>query len=411
MVSVAIMGHGVVGSGVAEILTTHKQKLFASLGEEIYIKHILDLREFPDSPLVDKFTKDFNDIINDREVRVVVEVMGGLNPAYDFVKQCLKAGKSVVTSNKELVAAHGAELLAIAKEENVNFLFEASVGGGIPIIRPMSQCLVANIVYEIAGILNGTTNFILTKMIEDGMQFEDALKLAQDLGFAERNPAADIEGHDACRKICILASLAFGKHVYPDSVHTEGITNITLEDVKYAEAFNCVIKLIGKVKRLDSGKIDILVAPMFVPKMSQLANIDNEFNGIMVRGDCTGDVVFYGKGAGKLPTASAVVADVVDCCKHLKTRKFLFWADGNGSNIIPYTESKTAVYVRIKGENALDKAEKIFGAISVIKREDVPADEAAFVTTEMPYGDITEKIGALKNEGVEVLSTIRIGDL
>ena len=275
----------------------------------------------------------------------------------------------------------------------------------------MSQCLVANIVYEIAGILNGTTNFILTKMIEDGMQFEDALKLAQDLGFAERNPAADIEGHDACRKICILASLAFGKHVYPDSVHTEGITNITLEDVKYAEAFNCVIKLIGKVKRLDSGKIDILVAPMFVPKMSQLANIDNEFNGIMVRGDCTGDVVFYGKGAGKLPTASAVVADVVDCCKHLKTRKFLFWADGNGSNIIPYTESKTAVYVRIKGENALDKAEKIFGAISVIKREDVPADEAAFVTTEMPYGDITEKIEALKNEGVEVLSTIRIGDL
>ena len=407
MVSVAIMGHGVVGSGVAEILTTHKQKLFASLGEEIYIKHILDLREFPDSPLADRFTKDFNDIINDREVRVVVEVMGGLNPAYDFVKQCLKAGKSVVTSNKELVAAHGAELLAIAKEENVNFLFEASVGGGIPIIRPMSQCLVANIVYEIAGILNGTTNFILTKMIEDGMQFEDALKLAQDLGFAERNPAADIEGHDACRKICILASLAFGKHVYPDSVHTEGITEITLEDVKYAEAFNCVIKLIGKVKRLDDGRIDILVAPMFVPNMSQLANIDNEFNGIMVRGD----LVFYGKGAGKLPTASAVVADVVDCCKHLKTRKYLFWADGNGSNIIPYTESKTAVYVRIKGENALKKAEKIFGAISVIKRENVPALENAFVTTEMPYGDIMEKTEALRNEGVEVLSTIRIGDL
>ena len=250
MISVAIMGHGVVGSGVAEILTTHKQKLFASIGEEIYVKHILDLREFPDSPLADRFTKDFNDILNDREVRVVVEVMGGLNPAYDFVKKCLKSGKSVVTSNKELVAAHGAELLQIAKDENVNFLFEASVGGGIPIIRPLCQCLAANYIEGIAGILNGTTNFILTKMIEDGMQFDAALKLAQDLGFAERNPAADIEGHDACRKICILASLAFGKHVYPNFVHTEGITEITLEDVKYAEAYNCVIKLIGRVKRL-----------------------------------------------------------------------------------------------------------------------------------------------------------------
>lgn len=411
MVSVAIMGHGVVGSGVAEILTTHKQKLFASLGEEIYVKKILDLREFPDSPLADRFTKNFDEIINDREIRVVVEVMGGLKPAYDYVKQCLKAGKSVVTSNKELVAAHGAELLAIAKEENVNFLFEASVGGGIPIIRPMTQCLVANIVYEIAGILNGTTNFILTKMIEDGMQFEDALKLAQDLGFAERNPAADIEGHDACRKICILASLAYGKHVYPESVHTEGITKITLEDVKYAEKYNCVIKLIGKVRRLDDGKIDIIVAPMFVPNNSQLANIDNEFNGIMVRGDCTDDVVFYGKGAGKLPTASAVVADVVDCCKHLKTRKFLFWADGNGDNIIDIKESVTAMYVRVKGEDAASKAENIFGEISIIAKDDAPADEIAFVTKEMPYGEFTDKSEALTNEGIEVLSTIRIGDL
>ena len=271
MVSIAIMGHGVVGSGVAEIFTTHKQKLYASIGEEVYVKKILDLREFPDSPLADRFTKNFEDIINDLEIRVVVEVMGGLNPAYDFVKRCLKAGKSVVTSNKELVAAHGAELLEISKETNTNFLFEASVGGGIPIIRPMSQCLVANNVDEIAGILNGTTNFILTKMIEDGMQFDDALKLAQELGFAERNPAADIEGHDACRKICILASLAYGKHVYPDSVHTEGITKITLEDVRYAEAFHCVIKLIGSVKRLADGKIDIIVAPMLVPNKSQLA--------------------------------------------------------------------------------------------------------------------------------------------
>ena len=411
MISVAIMGHGVVGSGVAEILTTHKQKLFASIGEEIYVKHILDLREFPDSPLADRFTKDFNDILNDREVRVVVEVMGGLNPAYDFVKKCLKSGKSVVTSNKELVAAHGAELLQIAKDENVNFLFEASVGGGIPIIRPISQCLVANIVDEIAGILNGTTNFILTKMIEDGMQFDAALKLAQDLGFAERNPAADIEGHDACRKICILASLAFGKHVYPNFVHTEGITEITLEDVKYAEAYNCVIKLIGRVKRLDDGKIDIIVAPMFVPNKSQLANIDYEFNGIMVRGDCTGDVVFYGKGAGKLPTASAVVADVIDCCKHLKTRKFLYWADGNGKNILPWEESSRAMYVRANGSNVAEKAEKIFGEVTVINKADAPAEEKAFVVKAMPYNEFAEKIAQLEADGVSVLSSIRVADL
>ena len=409
MVSVAIMGHGVVGSGVAEILLTHKQKLFARLGEEIYIKKVLDLREFPDSPIADRFTKDFEEIINDLEIRVVVEVMGGLHPSYEFVTRCLKAGKSVVTSNKELVAAYGAELLAIAKENNVNFLFEASVGGGIPIIRPMNQCLVANIVDEIAGILNGTTNFILTKMIEDGMQFADALKLAQELGFAEKDPTADIEGHDACRKICILASLAFGKHVYPDSVHTEGITKITLEDVKYAEKFGCVIKLIGRVKKLKNNKIDIITAPMLVPVKSQLANIDSEFNGIMVRGDCTGDVVFYGKGAGKLPTASAVVADIVDCCQHLKKRRFLFWTDGDGSNIINVNESVFAMYVRVKGKTAVAKAEGIFGSVQSISAHG--GDRAAFTTKAMSYGEFTDKINKLASDGVEILSTIRIGDL
>lgn len=401
------MGHGVVGSGVAEILLTHKQKLFSDLGEEIYVKRILDLREFPDSPIAERFTKNFDDIINDIEIRVVAEVMGGLNPAYDYVKRCLKAGKSVVTSNKELVAAHGAELLAIAKEENVNFLFEASVGGGIPIIRPMNQCLVANFVNEVAGILNGTTNFILTKMIEDGMQFDDALKLAQELGFAERNPAADIEGHDACRKICILASLAFGKHIYPDSVHTEGITKITLNDVKLAEKLGYVIKLIGKVKKLDNGKIDILVAPMLVPFKSQLSNIDNEFNGIMVRGDCTGDVVFYGKGAGMLPTASAVVADIVDCCKHIKARRFLFWADGDGSNIIDYKDSVSAMYVRVSGEDAAFKAEEIFGKITLAGG----TDELAFTTDPVRVGDFEDKCKALEEKGVEVLSAIRVGDI
>ena len=243
------------------------------------------------------------------------------------------------------------------------------------------------------------------------MQFEDALKLAQELGFAERNPAADIEGHDACRKICILASLAFGKHVYPDSVHTEGITEITLDDVKYADANNCVIKLIGKVKRLDDGKIDIIVAPMLVPNKSQLANIDYEFNGIMDRGDCTGDVVFYGKGAGKLPTASAVVADVVDCCKHLKTRKFLFWADGNGDNIIPAEESVSAMYVRAEGEAVIDAASKIFGEVKQINKADSPANEVAFTTEKLALGEFTAKLAELENSGVKVLSKIRIGDL
>lgn len=407
MVSIAVMGHGVVGSGVVEILLTHKQKLFSHLGEEIYVKKVLDLREFPDSPIADRFTKSFDDIINDLEIRVVVEVMGGINPAYDYVKRSLKAGKSVVTSNKELVAAHGAELLELARQENVNFLFEASVGGGIPIIRPMNQCLVANNVDEIAGILNGTTNFILTKMIEDGMQFDDALKLAQDLGFAERNPAADIEGHDACRKICILASLAFGKHVYPDAVHTEGITNITLEDVKFAEKFGCVIKLISRVKKLDNGKIDIITAPMLVPNKSQLANIDYEFNGIMVRGDCTGDVVFYGKGAGKLPTASAVCADIVDCCMHLKKRRFLYWADGDGSNIINVDDSVFRMYLRLKGKDVVKKAEAVFGKVTAIEDD----RRGAVITEAMPLSEFSEKCAMLSSEDVKILSTIRVGKL
>lgn len=414
MVSVAIMGHGVVGSGVAEILLTHKQKLFASVGEEIYIKHVLDLREFPDSPIADRFTKNFEDIVNDIDVRVVVEVMGGVNPAYDFVKRCLLCGKSVVTSNKELVAAHGAELLQIAKDNNTNFLFEASVGGGIPIIRPMNQCLVANNVSEVAGILNGTTNFILTKMINEGMDFDTALKLAQDLGYAERNPEADVEGHDACRKICILASLAYSKHIYPDAVHTEGITKITLDDVKYASIWGGVIKLIGKVKRLENNMIDIVVAPMFVPYTSQLSSIEDVFNGIMVRGDCTGDVVFYGKGAGKLPTASAVVADVVDCVKHLKNRKYLFWADSDNSSVIDYKESVTAMYIRAKADDrdaAYNKAKEIFKDIHILENKDAAQGEIAFVCEPMKYGDILNNIDTLNADGVKVESAIRIGDL
>lgn len=405
MISVAIMGHGTVGSGVAEILTTHKQKLFKAVGEELYVKHILDLREFPDSPLADRFTKNFEDIVNDIEVRVVVEVMGGTNPAYDFVKRCLQAGKSVVTSNKELVAKHGAELLAVAKENNANFLFEASVGGGIPIIRPLSQCLVANEVDEIAGILNGTTNFIFGKMINDNMDFSDALKLAQDLGYAERNPEADIEGHDACRKICILASLAFGKHIYPDNVYTKGISEITLDDVKYADSLNYVIKLIGDVKKTEDGKLDIMVAPMLLSKDCILSDINDVFNGILVKGDCTGDVMFYGKGAGKLPTASAVVADVVDCAKHLKARKRIFWTDSDGSQVASYKDSKTAMYIRVAGKGEM--AQNLFPDSEIMKAD----GNTVLMTQEYKFGEIEGKIAKLNENGEKVLSAIRIGNL
>ena len=405
MISVAIMGHGTVGSGVAEILTTHKQKLFKAVGEELYVKHILDLREFPDSPLADRFTKNFEDIVNDIEVRVVVEVMGGTNPAYDFVKRCLQAGKSVVTSNKELVAKHRAELLAVAKENNANFLFEASVGGGIPIIRPLSQCLVANEVDEIAGILNGTTNFIFGKMINDNMDFSDALKLAQDLGYAERNPEADIAGHDACRKICILASLAFGKHIYPDNVYTKGISEITLDDVKYADSLNYVIKLIGDVNKTEDGKLDIMVAPMLLSKDCILSDINDVFNGILVKGDCTGDVMFYGKGAGKLPTASAVVADVVDCAKHLKARKRIFWTDSDGSQVASYKDSKTAMYIRVAGKGEM--AQSLFPDSEIMKAD----GNTVLMTQEYKFGEIEEKIAKLNENGEKVLSAIRIGNL
>lgn len=413
MINIAIMGYGTVGSGVAEIIVTHKESLAKRAKEEINIKYILDIREFPGDPLEEKFTKDFNDIINDDDIKVVVEVMGGLHPAYDFVKACLEKGKSVVTSNKELVAAKGAELLQIAQDKNVNFLFEASVGGGIPIIRPMSQCLAANEVVEVAGILNGTTNFILTKMIREQMSFEDALALAQKLGYAEKDPTADVEGLDAVRKICILASLAYGKHVYPDNIHTEGISKIALADVAYASAWGGVIKLIGSVKKLDDGRIDIFVAPMILDSGSQLAGVDDVFNGIMVRGDSTGDVVFYGKGAGKMPTASAVVADVIDCIKHLKARKYLFWADSENEYVLPYDESVCSMYLRVSFEDGTDintVAADVFGEVSFINKQG-SKNEAAFITPQMTVEKFNELANKLEQSGcVKIESRIRMGD-
>ncbi len=406
------MGYGVVGSGVAELFNkNHESIVKKSTQIQLELKYILDLRDFHGDVNEKLMIKDFNIILNDPEVGIVVETMGGLHPAYDFVLACLKAGKSVVTSNKELVAAKGYELLRTATEMNVNFLFEASVGGGIPIIRPISQCLAANEIDEIAGILNGTTNFILTMMIEQSMSFEDALKLAQENGYAEKDPTADVEGLDACRKICILASLCFGKHVYPDEVYTEGITKITLEDVEYARSWGGVIKLIGRAVKLSENKISVMVSPAIVERHSQLAGVDDVFNAILVRGDAIGDVVFYGRGAGKLPTASAVVADVIDCAKHVEKKKLFGWDDSSDDYIADCLDNKTALYIRARAEScslAAEAAKKVFGEIRLLTRENAPDDELAFVTPEATERELRTRLETL--HVIEPLSVIRISD-
>lgn len=400
---VAVMGYGTVGSGVAEVIDTHKDVISKrSGGIELEVAKILDLRDFPRDKHEGELTKDFNEILNDPEIMVVAETMGGINPAYDFTMKLLKAGKSVVTSNKELVAQKGLELLETAKEYGTNYLFEASVGGGIPIIRPMSQCLAANHIEGIAGILNGTTNFILTKMIEDDMSFDDALKLAQENGYAEKDPTADIEGHDACRKVCILASLAFGKHVYPSQVETEGISNITLEDVSYIHSANGVIKLLGQIKYIDENNIAAFVSPAVVYNGSQLASVRDVFNAILVRGDAVGDVCFYGRGAGKLPTASAVVADMVDCAKHVDRRKVFGWGPGEEDYVVDYkTQLEMPFYVRAK----LSESEvlSMFSDVKFLSRKGQPSDEVAFITDSMTQEKLYKTLGDSK-----VLNVIKV---
>ncbi|MCD7830291.1 MAG: homoserine dehydrogenase, partial [Clostridiales bacterium] len=341
MVNIAILGYGVVGSGVGEIIYKNGQHISERVANEVNLKYILDLRDFPDSPYADRVIRDFSVIENDPDVQIVVETMGGVDFPYDCTKRALTAGKSVVTSNKELVATHGCELLKIAKEHGCSYLFEASVGGGIPILRPMTSCLAANELQEVVGILNGTTNYILTRMIRAGLSFEEALKEAQANGYAERNPAADIEGTDACRKICILSSLGFGRHIYPDQVPTEGITNITLADVAYARSGGYKIKLLGRsIRRESDGKVCAYVAPHLVADDSPLANVEDVFNAIQVTGDSIGDVMFYGRGAGKLPTASAVVADVMDIVRN-KGKKVISWEEGGPDAVYPLDEVKS----------------------------------------------------------------------
>lgn len=395
MKKIAVLGYGVVGSGTVEVFYNNKEELERKVGEELDIKYILEIRDCPDERYRDKFTKSFEQIINDDEVSVIAEVIGGLKFSYGYVKQALEAGKSVVTSNKELVAAKGAELLRIAKEHNVNFFFEASVGGGIPIIRPLNESLCANKVEEIAGILNGTTNFILTKMIKEGMGFDEALKIAQQLGYAEANPAADVEGHDTCRKICILAALAFGKHVYPDNIHTEGITNITLEDVKYCESIGSVIKLIGYTSNRN-GKLAVMTCPAVISGESQLSGVNDVFNAILVRGDATGDVVFYGKGAGKEATASAVVSDIVIAARENKTSNMMRWEDSEQDFILPVNELENSFYVRANASES--EVQKYFGEVRYLSRENAPDNEVAFITgkiNEAEFAEICKKLNVI----------------
>lgn len=346
MSSVAVLGYGVVGSGVVEVLTKNRVGIEHRAGRKVEVKYLLDRRDLSKDPFGNLQVRTFEEILWDPAVDVVVEAMGGIDPAYTYVKACLQAGKNVVTSNKELVAEKGAELLHIAASKDVNFLFEASVGGGIPIIHPLHQCLGANEIDEVAGILNGTTNYILTKMFYEGLSFEEALSNAQKLGYAEADSTADVQGLDACRKICILASLIFGTHVYPHRVHTEGISHITAQDVQYADAFGCCIKLIGRAKKTEGGQVAAMVSPALVHRRSQLAGIDDVFNGILVRGDAVGDLVFYGRGAGKLPTASAVISDIIEAVKAKGTIDTLQWEDSNGDNVTDFEDSMGTFYVR-----------------------------------------------------------------
>lgn len=407
MIGVGIMGYGTVGSGVAEVLSMNKDSIAKKAGEVIEVKKILDLRDFPGDVNESKLTKDFNDLLSDDSIQVICETMGGLHPAYEFVKQALEADKNVVTSNKLLVAEKGDELLQIAKEHNRNFFFEASVGGGIPVLWPLYECLAANEVEEISGILNGTTNFMLNKMISENMNFDDALKLAQDLGYAERDPSADVDGHDACRKICILAALAFGKHVYPQDVYTEGLRNVSLEDVATASAMNSVIKLIGRAKKQENGKISVMVSPLVLSNDSLLAHVNDVFNAIQVRGNAVGDVLFYGSGAGKLPTASAVVGDVIDAAKHAECHKSPVWEKAEANYVLPQESFRGKFLLRVSN---VDKQalENTFAGCAFISRPNAPAGEWAIVTSVLSEKELQDQKNALA--GANWISCLRVAE-
>ena len=394
---VAVMGYGTIGSGVVEVLRINKDRIAERAGEPVEVKYVLDLREFPGDPMEDKIVHDYQVIANDPEVGIVVETMGGVEPAFTFVKAMLEAGKQVTTSNKALVAAKGAELIRIAREKNVNFQFEASVGGGIPIIRPLNCCLTADEIEEITGILNGTTNYMLTKMSEEGAEFEDVLKDAQAKGYAEKDPTADIEGHDPCRKIAILTSLVCGRQVDFEDIHCEGITKISATDIKYAKAMNRSIKLLASSRKEGESYV-AMVAPFLLPQTHPLCNVNDVFNGVFVHGNVLGDAMFYGSGAGKLPTASAVVADIVDMAKHQHVNIVIDWKEEK-MELLDYKACTNAFFVRTAASKA--DAEKVFGKVTYV--EAGISGEIGFTTEAMTEGEFETKA-----EELGILNRIRL---
>ncbi|MFZ5986479.1 MAG: homoserine dehydrogenase [Bacillota bacterium] len=413
MINVAVLGYGVVGSGVVEVIKKNSLSISKKAGQEIRVKKILDIRDFPDSPDSELLTKNSAEVFEDPSIDIVVETIGGAGIAYEFTKSALKTGKHVVTSNKELVATHGPELLKLAKENNVNYLFEASVGGGIPIIRPLNRCLAANEIHSITGILNGTTNYILSQMKREGKDFDVALKEAQKNGYAEADPTADIEGHDACRKIAILSSIAYNEFIDYKKIHTEGITRISLTDMKYAESMNSTIKLIAMSEKIGN-KVTARVSPALVSKNHPLSNVEDVFNAIVIEGDAIGEAMFYGRGAGKLPTASAVVADVIEIVKHWGSCGGYDWDVKKHDNVIDIMETKTRYLVRLKVEDEREAKKEItnvFGNVEWVKAFNVhKEDELAFVTDNVTEKEHMVSVKAIEcvNAVKEVINTIRV---
>lgn len=404
MIKIAVLGYGTVGSGVFEVIRTNRERIRKNAGEEIEIKYVLDLRDFPGDPVSDVLVHDFNVILEDPEIQIVAEVMGGTGAAYQFTKQALLEGKSVCTSNKALVAEHGRELMEIAREKNINYLFEASCGGGIPIIRALNASLTGDVINEITGILNGTTNYMMYKMDVEGSDFDEVLKEAQQKGYAEADPTADVEGHDACRKIAILSTLAYSKYIDYKSIYTEGITKITPADMDYARAINRKIKLLATSKQMEEGCY-AMVAPFLVNDENPLYGVNDVFNAVFVNGNMLGDAMFYGSGAGKLPTASAVVGDIVDAARHLKTGTIRNGWSGEPAHMMSLDHVTGEFLVRIKAE-AREQAEAVFETKTILQLPNHP-EEMALLTGEMSQGEYREKASQLKDE---ILGMIRIKD-
>ena len=413
MRNIAVLGYGVVGSGVVEVLETGRESISRKAGDEIRVRKILDIRDFPDSPDSELITKNPDDVFGDDSINIVVETIGGTRIAHEYTRKAFGLRKHVVTSNKELVATHGPELLKLAADNGVNYLFEASVGGGIPIIRPLNQCLAANVINGVTGILNGTTNYILTQMRKEGKDFAEALKGAQQNGYAEADPSADIEGRDACRKIAILSSIAYNQFVDCANIYTEGITRISPGDMLYAESMDHVIKLIAISKRVGD-RIFARVSPAMISRQHPLANVEDVFNGIVVKGDAIGDAMFYGRGAGKLPTASAVVADIIDIVRHIDSGSGNIWERKDYNNVVDAGENETRFFVRVmtrNSEEALRFVQKTFGNVEVVRlnRQEFK-DELAFTTEKALESKLSTGVKALQGIGSikDVINVIRI---